>query len=86
MEDELAATGLDWYAVRPVKLTDGPLTGHVQASDRFVMKTISRADVAWYILNLAEDPRPGQHRTPIITSAARGGSPARLEAEHIAAR
>ena len=24
--DELAASGLDWYALRPVKLTDGPLT------------------------------------------------------------
>jgi len=82
MEDELAAAGLDWYAVRPVKLTDGPLTGHVQASARFAMKTISRADVAWYILNVAEDPHPGRERTPVITSAARGGSRARLEAEH----
>ena len=34
MEEELAASGLDWYALRPVKLTDGPLTGNVQASDR----------------------------------------------------
>jgi putative NADH-flavin reductase len=50
MEDELAATALDWYALRPVKLTDGPLTGHVQASAHFTIKTISRADVAWYIL------------------------------------
>jgi hypothetical protein len=42
------------------------------------MKTISRADVAWYILNLAEDPSPHQQRTPIITSAGRGGAlPAR---------
>ena len=86
MEQELAATGLDWYALRPIKLTDGPLTGHVQASARFTMKTISRADVAWYILNLAEDARPRQQRTPIITTAARGGSPARLEAEHPAAQ
>jgi hypothetical protein len=39
MEAELAATGLDWYALRPVKLTDGPLTGHVQASARLAMKT-----------------------------------------------
>jgi len=82
MESELAATALDWYAPRPVKLTDGPLTGHVHASARFTMKTISRADVAWYILSLAEDPRPGQHRTPIITSASRGRSRARPEAEH----
>jgi uncharacterized protein YbjT (DUF2867 family) len=85
MENELAATGLDWYAVRPVKLTDGPLTGHVQASDRFAMKSISRADVAWCILNLAEDPRPASPRTPFITTAASGTSPASLEAEHLAA-
>ena len=82
MEDDLAASDLDWYALHPIKLTDGPLTGHVQASDRFAMKTISRADVAWYILSLAEDPRPGQQRTPIITSARGGRSPARREAEH----
>jgi hypothetical protein len=83
MENELAATGLDWYALRPIKLTDGPLTGHVQASDRFTMKTISRADVAWYILSLAEDPLPGQLRTPIITSAGEGRSPARPGAQDL---
>jgi hypothetical protein len=70
MEEELASSGLDWYAVRPVKLTDGPLTGHVRASDRFAMKPISRADVAWHILALAEDPAPGPQRTPIITTGA----------------
>jgi len=86
MENELAATALDWYAPRPVKLTDGPLTGHVQASARFAMKTISRADVAWYILSLAEDPRPGQLRTPIITSAGKRRSPARSEAQDLAAQ
>ena len=86
MENELAATTLDWYAPRPIKLTDGPLTEHAHASDRFTMKTISRADVAWYILNLAEDPRPGQQRTPIITSAARGSSPAGPEADGLAVR
>jgi len=86
MEDELAATGLDWYALRPVKLTDGPLTGHVQASDRFAMKTISRADVAWYILSLAEDPRPRQQRTPIITSAGTGRSHAGPRAGDLAAQ
>lgn len=68
MEEELVASGLDWYALRPVKLTDGPLTTNVQASQRFAMKAISRADVAWHILALAEDPTPGQSRTPVITS------------------
>jgi hypothetical protein len=68
MEKVLDTSGLDWYAVRPVKLTDGPLTECVQASDRFAMRSISRADVAWYMLALAEDPKP-QQRTPILVSA-----------------
>jgi uncharacterized protein YbjT (DUF2867 family) len=84
MENELGASGLDWYALRPVKLTDGSLTGHVQAGGRFTMKTISRADVAWYALRLAEDPSPGQLRTPIITSARAAGGQARLGAEDLA--
>ena len=71
MEQELGASGLDWYAVRPVKLTDGPLTGHVQASDRVTIKAVSRADVAWHILALAEDPGPHLQRTPVITTGAR---------------
>jgi uncharacterized protein YbjT (DUF2867 family) len=74
METDLAASGLDWYALRPVKLTDGPLTGHVWASDRVTVKAISRADVAWQILALAEDPAPGPQRTPVITTG-RGTAP-----------
>jgi len=69
MEQELAGSGLDWYAVRPFKLTDGPLTGQVEASDRFVMRPISRADVAWYILTLAEDSTPRRQRTPVLSPA-----------------
>ena len=34
------------------------------------MKAISRADVAWYILALAEDPSPPP-RTPVVTTGAR---------------
>jgi uncharacterized protein YbjT (DUF2867 family) len=75
MEAELAASGLDWYALRPVKLTDGPLTRAVRASDRFTMKGISRADVAWHILALAEDPAPGPQRAPVITTSAGRGTP-----------
>ena len=74
MEGELAASGLDWYALRPVKLTDGPLTGHVQASGRVTIQSISRADVAWHILTLAEDPAPGPQRTPVVTPG-RGAAP-----------
>jgi hypothetical protein len=71
MEGELTASGLDWHAVRPVKLTDGPQTGNVRASDRFTMKPISRSDVAWHIIALAEDPGPGPLRTPVITASGR---------------
>jgi nucleoside-diphosphate-sugar epimerase len=85
MEDVLAASGLDWYALRPVKLTDGPLTGSVVASDRFTIKTISRADVAWQILAIAEDRALPMPQTPVIISgpgrrktrpAGRNGAPA----------
>ncbi len=88
MEEELATSGLDWYAVRPVKLTDGPLTRNIQASDRFTMKTISRADAAWHILNLAEDPAVGGwSRTPVITTGAdRGTRPAKMEDPDLSAR
>ena len=55
-------------------LTDGPLTGHVRASDRVTVKAISRADVAWQILALAEDPAPGPRRTPVVTPG-RGAAP-----------
>ena len=70
MESELAASGLDWYALRPVKLTDGPLTEHVQVSDRVTIKSISRADVAWHVLTLAEDPAPHLQRTPVVSTGA----------------
>jgi hypothetical protein len=70
MERELAGSGLDWYALRPVKLTDGPLTRDVGASDRFKMRSISRADVAWHILTVAEDRAPGGLRTPVIVSSS----------------
>jgi putative NADH-flavin reductase len=77
MEEELAASGLDWHALRPVKLTDGPLTRNVQARDRFAMKAISRADVAWHILAVAEDRAAGRSRTPVIsTGASRKSRPA----------
>ena len=85
MEQELAGSGLDWYAVRPIKLTDGPLTQQVQASDRFIMKPISRADVAWYLLTLAEGPTPRQPRTPILVHAQEHPGP-RSERPMVAGR
>jgi len=68
MEQELAASGPDWHAPRPVKLTGGPLTRNVRASDRGTVKPVSRADVAWHTLTLAGHPDPGPLRTPVITT------------------
>jgi len=38
--------------------------------DGQIVRAISRADVAWHILALAEDPAPGHQRTPVITTGA----------------
>jgi putative NADH-flavin reductase len=59
MEDIVAASGLDWTVVRPPRLTDKPLTGSYRtAYGRNLRRglTISRADVAHLMLDLAGDP------------------------------
>lgn len=64
MEDLLRASGLDWTAVRPPRLTDGPRTGRYHtALDRNVRRglTVSRADVADAILAAAADPATVGH-------------------------
>ena len=42
--------------------------------------------VAWYILHLAEDSRPGRSRTPIITSAGTRRRPDGPRADDLAAQ
>ena len=66
----VATNSFNFTYARPVKLTDRPPTRNVRASDRVTVKPISRADVAWHILTLAEDPAPGHQRTPVITTGA----------------
>jgi putative NADH-flavin reductase len=59
MEDAVAGSGLDWTIVRPPRLTDKPLTGAYRtAYGRNLTRglTISRADVAHLMLNLAGQP------------------------------
>ncbi|WP_205326444.1 NAD(P)-dependent oxidoreductase [Glycomyces sp. YM15] len=69
MEELLAGSGLDWTAVRPPRLTDGPLTGVYQVaygtSLPLALK-ISRADVAHAMLAAVTDPRAS--RTHITTA------------------
>ena len=56
----IASTDLDWTIVRPSKMTDGPLTASYRSGERLPlsgMASISRADVAHFILKAAGDPR-----------------------------
>ncbi|WP_432125356.1 NAD(P)-dependent oxidoreductase [Streptomyces sp. bgisy082] len=59
MEADLAASGADWTAVRPPRLTDGPVTGRYRTvvggtppRGRF----LSRADVAHAMLAMVDEP------------------------------
>ena len=66
MEGVFAEARLDWCCPRPTRLTDGPLTRRVRQADSFPMTAaISRADVAWWMLEqVAHEVR---ERTPTIT-------------------
>lgn len=68
MERVYADSGLDWCCPRPTRLTNGPLTRRVKIVGSFAMTAaISRADVAWWMLEHAA--RPFRERTPMITGA-----------------
>jgi putative NADH-flavin reductase len=69
MERVLAASTLDWLAVRPTRLTDGPHTGRARSCTAFQLgSSISRADVAQWLLDAVEADAPIGARTPMITT------------------
>jgi putative NADH-flavin reductase len=64
MEDLLRDGSLDWTAIRPPRLTNGPLTGTYRtAIDRNVTHglTISRPDVAQLMLTVLQQPETVRH-------------------------
>lgn len=68
MEAVYRASALDWQAVRPVTLVDAraPST-RARVVPRFrLVSTISRADVAAWLVRVAADPQPILDRTPMI--------------------
>jgi len=67
----LDAKDLDICMVRPVGLQDTPKTERVQVVERSTMKTstISRANVAWYMLNTSLTQPQYELKTPIIADA-----------------
>lgn len=59
MEAALRASGLDWTAVRPPVLNDGPASGELEARAGAVLRgmpAISRADTAAFIIDEIEKP------------------------------
>jgi putative NADH-flavin reductase len=66
MERVFSESGLDWCCPRPTRLTNSRLTRRVKIVDGFPLTAaISRADVAWWMLEHAT--QPARERTPIIT-------------------
>ena len=58
-EELVGSAPLDWTIVRPSRMTDGPMTGNYLSGERLTVGsgTISRADVAHFLLQAAGDPR-----------------------------
>jgi NAD(P)H-binding len=71
MERVLAGGSLEWMAVRPTRLVDGPPTGRVRECGRFGLRScITRGDVAAWMLDAAELGVLPRNRTPMITTWA----------------
>ena len=67
MEQVLASSGLEWFAVRPVTLVNAPPSTRAREVPRFRMtSTIGRADVARYMLDMLGDTPPSRSRVPFI--------------------
>jgi uncharacterized protein YbjT (DUF2867 family) len=69
MEDVLAASALDWLAVRPVTLLNGSPRGNAREVQRYgLMSTIRRADVAAWMLAAVERPEAFAERRVMLGS------------------
>jgi putative NADH-flavin reductase len=67
-EEAIKQSNLDWVIVRPAQLTDEPAKGEygVYLKGSYTVKTISRADVAAFMLaQLTDDTYV--HKTPVIS-------------------
>ena len=64
----LAASGLDWQAVRPTTLSDGASTGARRVDRYATTRRIAREDDARFMLDQLEQPRFDE-RTPMISGA-----------------
>jgi uncharacterized protein YbjT (DUF2867 family) len=69
MEQTFARSDLDWIAVRPTRLVDGPPTGHIAITDRFGLRgQIPRGDVAaWMLDTIVQSASSIAERLPMVT-------------------
>jgi uncharacterized protein YbjT (DUF2867 family) len=69
MERQLSASRLDWLAVRPVTLMNGPPTGLAGRVDRYgLFSIVRRADVAAWMLGALSRPTPFIEQTVLLGS------------------
>ena len=67
MERLLSASRLDWLAVRPVTLVDGPPTGRVGKVEKYgLFSIVRRADVATWMLGALARPTPYVEQTVLL--------------------
>lgn len=67
MESALLGSGLDWMAVRPVTLRNGPPTGKARLVESYgLFSTIRRSDVAQWILDAVENEEPFRRRHVLL--------------------
>ncbi|MEQ9090977.1 MAG: NAD(P)H-binding protein [Balneola sp.] len=66
MEEELSESKLDWYAVRPVTLTDFRSKPVIETNSYGLFDMISRASVACFLLDLVAGNTKPKTNTPLI--------------------
>ena len=67
MERQLSASRLDWLAVRPVTLMNGPPTGLAGKVDRYgLFSIVRRSDLAAWMLGAVSRPTPFVEQTVLL--------------------
>ena len=67
LEARLADSNLDWYAARPMRLVDGPVSGRMKVFDRAkISDTTKRSDLAAWLLDAVERDGPFETRTEMV--------------------
>jgi len=74
MERRLSASRLDWLAVRPVTLMNGPPTGLAGKVNRYgLFSIVRRSDVAAWMLGALGRPTPFVEQTVLLGTVLRDG-------------